>query len=78
MKLVCLFSGWFEIDTKNVELANQDGETKTAKDWLKEKGGIENLILCSFGDALKNSDIRAFTDIDLSIEDEDGNKLFTQ
>jgi len=68
--LVCMFSGWFEIDTDSVKLIDTEtDECKTAAVWLKERGNIDGLILESFNDAHSDSSDGEFDQLDLSIED---------
>jgi hypothetical protein len=73
-KLVCEFSGWFEISIDNVKLTNPNADddaeyTKTAAEWLEEKGDIEGLILESFSEAVTTATEGEFMVLILSIEE---------
>jgi len=70
MKLVCLFSGWFECDSDNVSLIDPTtDEVKTMAEWWDDRGNITGLMLNSFDDAKDNASDCEFSDIDLSVED---------
>lgn len=82
-KLVCYFSGWFEIDVADVKLIDPQMEdpatgktvVKTAAEWLAERGNIDGLILESFNDANAEATDGSFEELTLKIEkddDEDG------
>ena len=69
-KLICYFSGWFEIDVKNVDLTNPETEEiKTAYEWLNKRGNIDGLILESFSNAYADSLDGEFEQLDLSIKE---------
>ena len=70
-KLVCYFSGWFEIFIDEVQLKDPhhpDGKTQTAEQWLQERGHIDDLILESFNEANKQATNGSFEELQLEIE----------
>lgn len=70
-KLVCMFSGWFDIDVDNVDLTDPlTDKTLTAAKWLEEKGNIDDLILTSFHQASGDSDNELFEELTLTVEND--------
>jgi hypothetical protein len=73
-KLVCFFSGWFEIDTNDVLLRNLDTDiVQTAQQWIessKEPLDLTNgFILESFNDANAAATDGLFEELTLEIQD---------
>lgn len=70
-KLVCYFGGWFENDVEKINLTDPHSMvTKTAAEWLADKGNIDGLILDSFNDANAEASDGEFTELDLKIEED--------
>jgi hypothetical protein len=70
-KLVCYFSGWFEICIDEVQLTDPhhpDCKTQTAEQWLQERGNINDLILASFNEANEQATNGSFEELRLEIE----------
>lgn len=73
-KLVCYFSGWFEIDADDVQLVDLSTEptvTKSAAEFLNEGKDIKKLILADFEGAFRDANDGEFESLELSIEDDD-------
>ena len=72
MKLVCEFSGWFEIDPSQVRLSDMDGKfqymTKTAAEWIALKGNIDGLVLENFSKSHAESQGNDFTELNLRLD----------
>jgi len=76
MKLVCLFSGWIECNSEVMLLDPITDEVKTLAEWWEDRGNINGLMLNSFDDAKDNATDYDFSDVDLSVEDDYGDKMF--
>lgn len=71
-KLVCMFSGWFEVDVNDVMLLNPETrKVKSASDVLVEHGSIDGWLLESFDDANRFATDGTFEQLDLSIDNDD-------
>lgn len=82
MKLLCDFSGWFEIgDDVGLQFIGDndefEDETKTLKEWkgvLKDKFKLEDFILEDFSLAIIDSTDGEFETLDLEIVEDDNNE----
>lgn len=71
-KLVCYFSGWFEIPVEDVLLHDcETDEVRTAKQFLFARGSIDGLLLESFKNAFDKSTDGEMDQLDISIEEDE-------